>query len=221
MAGIETDYLTGIRALPRGVTLFFHDVPWEEYKALIEEPGQVSSLRLTYDNGTLQVMTTSRSPEDLASIIGKLFVAFEDELDCPIQSYRSATLMKEESEKGTEPDDCFYIQNAKEIISKNLDIAPSPPPDLAIEIDLTSPFLSKFPIYATLGVPEIWRYKGGRVQFFQLNDGEYHEISRSLALPFLPSAVLAEFIRSGLTQGQTAARKAFAKWVKVHQAQSA
>jgi Uma2 family endonuclease len=220
MVSVETDYFTIIKSLPRGVTLFFHDVSWGEYKALLAELGEAPSVRLSYDSGTLQVMTISKSHENIAVIISRLFVAFEDELGCAIQSYRSATLKKDESEKGTEPDDCFYIQNAAQVIGKDLDIETDLPPDLAVEVDLTSPSLSKFPIYAALGVSEIWRYKGGRVQFFQLTGGKYHQINRSLAFPFLSPEILPQFIELGLAQGQTVARRAFAEWVRAHKDQT-
>ena len=159
-------------------------------------------------------MTTSTDHEELTVILNKLISVIEDELRIPMQSYRSATLKKEKKRKGTEPDDCFYIQNASQVTGKKIDLNLDPPPDLAIEVDLSSPSLLKFPIYAALGVPELWRYKNDEVHFYELTEGGYEEIENSRAFPFLSARTVTDFLLRGITNGQTKAKWAFADWIR-------
>ena len=86
--------------------------------------------------------------------------------------------------KGAEPDGSFYVQNADAIIGKRrIDLSVDPPPDVVVEIDITSESLSKFPIYAAFGVPEIWRYDGRAAQIYHLVNQSYVETDASLAFP--------------------------------------
>jgi Uma2 family endonuclease len=97
--------------------------------------------------------------------------------------------------KGFEPDECFYIQHAELIQGKKkIDLTEDPPPDLVIEIDITSPSLSKFPIFAALGIPEVWRYDGTKVSIFTLIETTYVERLDSVALPKVTSAILSELL---------------------------
>ncbi len=216
MIAVSTDYLSIINTLPPGATTIFRNVSWEDYETLLDEITDEPHIRISYDDGVLQIMTISTDHEELTVLISIFIRVIEDELRLPIQSYRSATFKKDRKRKGTEPDDCFYIQNADKVIGKKLDIQTDPPPDLAIEVDLSSPSLLKFPIYAALGVPELWRYKNDDVKFYKLMDEEYEETDRSLAFPFLTSEVLTQFLLRGITDGQTVAKWAFADWVKVN-----
>lgn len=216
MIAVSTDYLTIINALPPNAATFFHDVAWEEYKHLVNELGHAPCVRMAYDSGTLQIMTTSPKHERIAGMLGWLVLEISRELRIHLETIRSATLMSEQVKKGTEADDCFYIQHAAQVIGKDIDLNFDPPPDLAIEVDLSSPSLQKFPIYAALGVPELWRYKKGRITFYQLGTGKYEEISHSIAFPFLTPDVLVEYVHRGLEQGQTDTLWAFADWVKAN-----
>jgi Uma2 family endonuclease len=216
MIAVSTDYLSIIRALPPGATTIFRNVPWEDYESLLDEITDEPHLRISYNDGVMQIMTTSTDHEELAVLISIFIRVIEDELRIPIQSYRTATFKKDKKQKGTEPDDCFYIQNAAKVIGKKFDIETDPPPDLAIEVDLSSPSLSKFPIYAALGVPELWRYKNDGVKFYQLVNGEYDEVESSPAFPFLSSSTITHFLLQGITDGQTAAKWAFADWVRAN-----
>jgi Uma2 family endonuclease len=111
------------------------------------------------------------------------------------------------------------MQNAARIIGKrSLDFNTDPPPDIVVEIDLTNASQSKFPIYAALGVPEIWRYDGSQAYFYHLSAEQYVETSHSRAFPFLTSTVLAQFIAQSKTEGQDAALDAARAWVRVHKA---
>jgi Uma2 family endonuclease len=119
--------------------------------------------------------------------------------------------------QGAEPDTCFYVQNAARIIGKrSLDFNTDPPPDIVVEIDLTNASQPKFPIYAALGVPEIWRYDGSQASFYHLTGEQYSEMSHSRAFPFLTSTVLAQFIEQSKTEGQDVALDAARAWAQVN-----
>ena len=216
MIAVSTDYLSVLKTLSPGTSVIFHNVAWEDYESLLAKLTDEPYFRISYDDGEMQSMTVSTDHEELAVIINKFIGVIEDELRMVIQSYRSATFKKQKRRKGTEPDDCFHIQNAGRVIGKKFDINTDPPPDLAIEVDITSPSLKKFPIYAALGVPELWRYKNDDVKFYQLVGDEYEEIEYSFAFPFLSSETLTRFLMLGITDGQTAAKWAFADWVKAN-----
>lgn len=112
--------------------------------------------------------------------------------------------------KGAEPDTSFYVQNAARIIGKRqIDLESDPPPDVVVEIDVSNTSSSKFPIYAALGVPEIWLYDGRETRFYQLAGRTYQETPRGLAFPALTAVALAEFLAESKTPGQSAALAAF------------
>lgn len=119
--------------------------------------------------------------------------------------------------RGAEPDACFYVANAERIIGKRkIDLNRGPPPDIAVEIDTTNESLSKFAIYATFMVQEIWRYdvNGNRVLIYELRDQSYVEVSSSRSFSILTGDVIANFIDQSKTQGQRAALVAFQRWIR-------
>lgn len=213
MIAVSTDYLSIIKALPLDAMTIFRHIAWEEYKTIVKGLGHAPRIRMAYDGGTLQIMTTSPKHERLAAMFGWLVLEISKGLRQHLESIRSATLMNEIVKKGTEADDCFYIQHASQVVGKDIDLDVDPPPDLAIEVDITSPSLKKFPIYAALGVPELWRYKRGKTQFFELVEDDYQEITHSLAFPFLTPDVITKYLHLGLEKGQVPALLDFAEWI--------
>lgn len=114
-----------------------------------------------------------------------------------------------------EPDNCFYIQNEPLIRGNlNINLSQYPPPDLALEIDMTSKSLNRQVIYARLGVPEIWRYDEGVLTIYHLEDGEYIESERSLAFPDFPIKEIPAFVKENLNVGRRAIRKLFRAWIQ-------
>lgn len=116
---------------------------------------------------------------------------------------------------GAEPDNCFYIQNLAAIRGKlDIDLASDPPPDLVLEIDITSKSLNRLPIYARLGVPEVWRYDQKQLRLYQLVNGTYVETQNSLAFNEFPVKFIPDFIKQNLVAGRNALRQSFQLWVK-------
>jgi Uma2 family endonuclease len=138
-----------------------------------------------------------------------------EELNLEIEDLGSTTYKSEFKRKGAEPDVCFYIESAKYIIGlDNFDTSVAPPPDVVIEIDTTNDSWDKFPIYASFGVKEIWRYDGKQVVFYQLFDEKYEEITNSRSFPILTSEILTKFVLRTKNEGQSAILRDFRAWLK-------
>lgn len=206
-------YLDAIGHLPSGASLLLPRVSWDEYERLQEDLGDSHDLRIFYDEGKVEVMSILAEHEEYADLIQALIRELTRALGWKLETRGSATLKRQMKARGAEPDGSCYIQNAERIIGKRrLDLNTDPPPDLVIEIDLTSESTGKFPIYAALGVPEIWRYDSGEVFFYRLENQSYTESATSAAFPFLPSSTLTEFINQSKVDGQDAAIDACREW---------
>jgi len=211
------DYREAIDHLPEGATLVLLDVSWDTYEKLLEDLTDRPGVRVSYDQGTVEIMTPLRKHEKYREFISHLIALLADELNITVESSGSTTWKKRKDQKAIEPDLCFHIANAEHVIGKDeLDLDVDPPPDLAVEIDVTNESLTKFPIYATLGVPEIWRYVSKRksVLMYELRKGEYVEISASRSFPRLTPQVLAEFLEHSKTKGRTNALAVFRRWLR-------
>ncbi len=213
MSAATTDYLATIEHMPAGAVLRVDEVPWEEYEQLLADLGEGGAVRIFYDRGRMEIMAPASVHERPKSVIHRLVTALSDELDIDIESLGSTTLRAEMKAKGAEPDDCFYIQNAALVIGKT-DLEHDPPPDLVIEIDRTSASLNKFPIYAGLGIPEIWRVAKGQIRIYLLTGESYEERPTSRAFSFLSAQVASEFLARGIAEGERKAAIAFRAWVR-------
>jgi Uma2 family endonuclease len=156
---------------------------------------------------------------EFAEVVQDIAREITRELGVKLEACGSMTIRSAWQAQGAEPDTCFYVQNAARIIGKrNLDFNTDPPPDVVVEIDLTHASQSKFPIYAVLGVPEIWLYDGNQACFYHLSAEQYIETLHSRAFPFLTSTVLAQFIEQSKIEGQDAALDAARAWARVNKA---
>ena len=215
-------YYEMVSQLPEAASVTFHDVSWDEYEELLEQVGEAPGLRISYDNGSLCVMTISSEHEKYASFINSLTTAIKLRLRIDILAFGSATMRKRKRKKGNEPDACFYVQTASLIGNRiHLDFETDPPPDIAVEIDVHHDSRSKFPIYSALGVPEIWRYDGQEMSIYHLakDAGEieaslYVEQDTSAALPMLTAQLLTEMIERMRTDGELNALLAFDEWLQ-------
>lgn len=189
-------------------------VSWKEYESTVEQYWEKTSLSFAYNNGALEIMSKSPKHEEYSRFISKLVFTYSEVFDFTLEERGSATFKRTHSQKGIEPDECFYIQNADSIIGlDNWDLEAFPAPDVAVEIDLTTDSLDKFPIYAALQVAEVWIYDGEEVSFYELEAEDYHQISHSRALAILSAEKLTEFLEMSRTKGQTFALKSFRKWL--------
>jgi Uma2 family endonuclease len=159
-------------------------------------------------------MTLSSLNENYQSIIDHLLVLVTLRRRIKILSFGSATIKAEQKGKGAEPDLCYYVRTAAVIgKKKQLDFGSDPPPDIVVEVDLHHSSLSKFPIFAKFGIPEIWRYDGESFTMYELEQGRYIEISVSRALPLLTAALLSEFLDRSKQEDQYETLLAFDEWL--------
>jgi Uma2 family endonuclease len=210
MSVSTADYLDAVNHLPAGASLVFHAFAWDEYERLVEHLSDGHRLRVSFDRGRLEVMSPLPEHEEYAFLIDALVRTLVEAFHLKLEGRGSATWKRRSLAKGVEPDSCYYVRNADRIIGKRrIDLESDPPPDIAVEIDVTNESLSKFPIYAALGVPEIWRYDGAVVRFYTLAGDAYREAPESACFPGLEPAALAEALEQSKTEGQTAALAAF------------
>lgn len=197
--------------VPPGQRLLLRDVTWQEFETILEELGEHRGSRLAYDDGTVEIMMPSEHEDD-KEIVGDLVKALLEELDIEFRSLGSTTFKK--SQKGLEPDQCFYIQNEAAICGKKrIDLKTDPPPDLAIEIDITS--RTHRSIYAALGVIELWRFDKGKLQINVLQGGNYVEVLESLHFPGMPlKEVIPQYLEESKTVGRNKVLRAFRLWVQ-------
>ncbi len=204
-----------VSQLSDGEVATFHHVTWDEYEELLEQVGEASGLRISYNDGTLKVMSLSPTHEKYARFIEGLIGAIRLRLHINIVSFGSATMRKRRDSKGNEPDACFYVQTAAAIGHRiELDFTVDPPPGVVVEVDIHHDSTDDYPIYAALGVPEIWRYDGGEATILHLQGNEYVEAETSLALPMITSAILTEYLMRLRQEGEFAAIVAFDEWLQ-------
>lgn len=209
------NYLDAIEHLPVGSTLILTEVPWGEYEQFLADLGDGYGVRVSYDQGRLEIMSPSPKHEKYKELILRLADTLADELDLDLESFGSTTFKQEQIAKGAEPDTCFYVQHAANMIGKDLiDLSTDPPPDIVVEVDVAHSSISKFDFYAGLGVPEIWRYDERRVQIYHLTEQGYVEAPASHAFPMLTSDVLSRFMEQGKAQGRRAVLRSFREWMQ-------
>jgi Uma2 family endonuclease len=191
------------------------NISWQSYQSLIKDFEREPALRLTYDRGTLEIRMPLDPHETYKKLLGRLVEAATEELDLEIRSLGSRTCDREDLARGLEPDQCYYIQNealVREV--EQIDLNQFPPPDLAIEIDITSSSINRFSIYATLGIPEVWLYNGQTLTILSLQNGKYVSQDKSAALPLLKAEDILRFLALRSTMGETSLVKQFRQWVK-------
>jgi Uma2 family endonuclease len=199
----------------RADRVMLYDISWQQFENLLKDLGDHRAARLAYDRTTLEIMTPLPEHEHYKEIIGDLVKEIADVLDLDYESYGSTTWKRESRMAGVESDNCFYFQNEATVRGRlDLDLKQDPPPDLALEIDITNKSLNRFPIYARLGVPELWCYDSGELKIYHLQNGEYVESENSLVFPTLEIRYLPKLIEQNRADGRRAIRQAVREWVK-------
>jgi Uncharacterized protein conserved in cyanobacteria len=189
-------------------------VSWSTFKALLADVGDDRAWRIAYDRGVLEIRMPLEEHEEPKRLIESFVEAIVDELEIELRSLGSLTLEREELSRAVEPDSCFYIQNESLVRGRNINLPNDPPPDLVLESDYTNSSVNKLTIYASLGVPEIWRYQRQSLQVYQLVEGKYQKCDRSLAFPLLPVAEIPGFIEQSRTIGQRSAVRLFRQRIR-------
>ncbi|HWB13649.1 MAG TPA: Uma2 family endonuclease [Pirellulales bacterium] len=193
----------------------FHGVAWDTYLGLLKARGE-GVVRLTYHRGVLEIMTLSQLHERLSRLLHQFVKILTQEHGWEVASAGSTTMHAEERASGVEADESYYIRH-EEIVREREEYDPAvdPPPDLVVEIDLSSSSSRRMLVYAELGVPELWRYDGEHLAFKSLgDDGQYHTIERSLSFPGLRSVELEPFLKRRGALGENALEREFREWLR-------
>jgi Uma2 family endonuclease len=199
--------------LPQHIVL--NHISWKAYETLLRDVGE-RHVRLTYDDGDLEIMTLSFGHENAGEWIGRLIFFLALEMKVPLRSGGSTTLKKFLRRKGLEPDKCFWIKNEQAMRGrKTWNEDSNPPPDLAVEIDITRSSLDRRAIYAALKVPELWHFDGEKFRVLILGaNGKYREKSRSLAFPALPLRDFARFVDRLWSTDEMSLIQEFIAWIR-------
>jgi Uma2 family endonuclease len=190
-------------------------ISWEVYEQLRENE-QNWHVHMAYDKGRLELMSPSSDHETIKKLIARLIEAFMVEMGIPHRSLGSTTWKRQELAKGLEADECYYILNHHRVRRRrHIDLSVDPPPDLAVETEVSRSVVSRLRIYAALGVSEIWRWrKKGLTAYALGEDGKYIEREFSLNLPMLRVKELEPFLDFELSADETAWIRKFQAWVR-------
>jgi Uma2 family endonuclease len=169
---------------------------WQQYVEL-RDSNENRNVRMTFDRGELELMSPTRLHERLNFLIGHCIIAWVEEKRIPFQGCGSTTFRREDLQRGLEPDNCYYIQNEPAVRDRDeVDLTIDPPPDLVVEVDITSSSIDRMQIYAAMGVPEVWRWHDDALHCLVLKpDGEYAEVGFSRSLPGFPFERMVELLR--------------------------
>ncbi|HEY9740149.1 MAG TPA: Uma2 family endonuclease, partial [Coleofasciculaceae cyanobacterium] len=139
--------------------VLLRNISWQTYQDLLKDLEEQPGIRLSYDRGLLEIMAPSPPHENYKKVLGRFVETLTEELNIEIKSLGSLTCKREDLARGLEPDQCYYIQNEAVVRTLDeIDFNQDPPPDLVIEIDISSSSINRLSLYAALGVPEVWRY---------------------------------------------------------------
>jgi Uma2 family endonuclease len=200
--------------LSPGRQLLLQDISWSMLETLLTELGEHRATRLSYSEGKLELMAPMAVHESGKELIGNLVEILLEELNIDFWALGSVTLQNEKMSRAVEPDKCLYIQNETLVRGKDrIDLTIDPPPDLAIEIDITS--RTHLDNYEQLGVPELWRYDGQRLEIQVLIQGRYVTTNTSRQFPQFPlTTIIPHYLQQTKVKGRNATMRAFRTWVQ-------
>ncbi len=203
--------------LPPGETIHHTGASWLEYQFLMEcREVRFRKVRIQYDRGDIEIMSTSNWHEIWKCVLGQLLVIYMDEIGVNHLPVGEMTVSQIDLDRGFEPDESYYLKNAHLMLPmRDLDLTVDPPPDLTIEIEYSCTVKNRMAVFAAFKIPEVWRFNGSELTTWQLQpDGEYLSMPRSLAFPNLDLEKVAEFVLRAQTQQMLELRREFREWVR-------
>ena len=200
--------------LEPGNAIAIAPVSWEEFEAILAELGEQRSSRIVYYQGTLKIMAPMPAHERPHRLIGKIVEILLDAEERDWEDFGSTPFRRKQQQAGLEPDTCFYIQNAANVrdCMQPMDLDRDPPPDLAIEADVTSP--TTLAVYQALQIPEVWVYKQGRLAIHVLQAGQYVQSTTSPTFPNQPILdLIPNLVQRALKEGSSQVLRQFRRQV--------
>lgn len=203
------------RSLPSVQPVLLQPVSWSTFEGLLRDLGDRRSTRLCFSQGRLEILSPLFRHESEARFIDAVLVVISLELGIELLKGGSTTLRRPDLELGVEPDACYYITHEPQVRHKHrIDLAVDPPPDLVIEVDVTSGSIDKLPIYEALGVPELWRCDGQAIEIYALQGDRFESVTHSPRFPWLSAARLFELLQQRSELGQTATLRQFQSFIR-------
>jgi Uma2 family endonuclease len=197
--------------LPPDSTLIVQGVSWDDYENLVERL-LGSRVQLSYDSGRLEIMSPGPQHAFSDHFISQLVLIFCETFEIDFDGFSNAIWTKKALLKGVQPDISFYVGETSR--RKNFESEQETPPDIFVEIDVTHSSLSRFPIFAALKIPEVWRYDRNVCRFYALERNRYLEIEESRFLSGLTAGMINDAVEISKAKRQTEARRAFRRTVK-------
>ncbi|WYL97152.1 MAG: Uma2 family endonuclease [Gloeotrichia echinulata IR180] len=194
----------------------FHDLSWQAYQQILQAIGESRSAHLTYDHGTLEITRLLEEHEFYRELIGLFIRIVVVEMGWKIKTMGSTTLDREDLQRGAEPDNAYYIQNQPQVAGKRVNLQQDPPPDLVVEVDITHTDVNKLALYASMGVPEFWRFDGQLWRIYQLLGEQYQEVEISPTFALVPKTKLYEFLAQA-QKDEVVAEQSLRQWVQKQQ----
>jgi Uma2 family endonuclease len=197
--------------------LLMRDVDWPSYSRLLRVFAERPSYRVTFDRGVLEIMTPLPLHEREAYLLGRFVDVMTEEMGVATVAGRSATFRRRSHRRGLEPDNSYWIANASHVIGlRRIDLRKDPPPDLAVEVDVTRSSLDRMAIYASLGVPEVWRLDAADELTFEVlqANGTFAAAGRSLSFPLVTPPDLLRFLSLASQADDTAIVSQFRAWFR-------
>src|SRR5262245_419860 len=191
------------------------NVSWETFERLLADHEDSAGVRLYYDNGMLEIKAPSAKHEEPNRTLAQLIEVLAEEMNLDLRRLGSTTFKRYDLLKGFEPDSSFYIHNVESIAGKaTIDLIIDPPPDIVIEVDITSDSLDKFPIFAGLGIPEVWHYDDEMVTIYKLQGDHYVKAKYSPTFPLLTSELATQFLEESAQMKSTVWLRRVREWAR-------
>jgi len=202
--------------------LLLRDLNWGQYDKLLVALDR-HHLRTTYDRGNLELMTLSPEHEEYKNALRLLIQVLAEQFKVAVKNIGSTTCRRQDLDRGLEPDECYYIQNWPVVRGmQRLDLSVHPPPDLAVEVDVTSSSQDRMGTYANLGIQEVWRFDGDSLQAHVLGvDGSYADVSRSPTFPAVALGEAASLVRASVNDDDSTILNSCRAWVREQLAKNA
>lgn len=191
------------------------NISWQTFKKILTEMGSQRQNRIAYDSGIVEIMTPLMPHENSNRLIEVFVGVMCEELGLEIKRTGSLTLTRDDLERGGEPDSSYYIQNESLVRGKeNIDLTIDPPPDLVLEVEYSSSAIDKLALYASMKIPELWRFNGSLLRVYILAERQYTEVEFSPTLDPIAVKEITRFLQQAKTKGENATTRDFRAWVK-------
>jgi len=193
--------------------VLFRYLDWQRYQTIRQALSENRMMRFTYDQGLLEVTNPLEEHEFSSRLIERFISILIVERGMKLKTMGSTTLDREALDRSAEPDNAYYIQNQPLVAGRTVNLEHDPPPDLVVEVDITHTDINKLRFYASMGVPEFWRYNGETWRIYRLQGDRYEEIDASPTFPKVPKIKLYEFLAEA-RQDEVAAEMKLREWVR-------